>query len=79
MLFLFTVASFARAALLDGAQNSGVVQDERGGVIPGARVTAIHQATQLPTRRVTNETGYYVFSNLLPRSLRHSGAVAGLQ
>jgi hypothetical protein len=66
MVFLFTVVALPAYAQLDRAQISGVVQNQRGGVIPGATVTATNQATQLSNTAVTNETGYYVFPHLVP-------------
>src|SRR3954467_2503085 len=44
----------------------GTVTDATGGVMPGAKVTAIHQATQSRTESVTNADGAFVFPSLQP-------------
>jgi hypothetical protein len=44
----------------------GTVTDATGGVMPGAKVTAIHQATQSRTEAITNADGAFVFPSLQP-------------
>src|SRR5213594_4785836 len=46
------------------AQISGAVQDQSGAVLPGVEVTATQTDTGISRKTVTNETGYYVLSNL---------------
>jgi hypothetical protein len=43
---------------------SGVVSDSSGGVIPGARVTATHEATGVNHQQTTTEAGYYAFPSI---------------
>lgn len=50
----------------DTAQISGFVKDPTGGVLPSASVTIINQVTGLERKVNTNESGYYVVSNLPP-------------
>src|SRR2546428_11586382 len=46
------------------AQISGAVQDQSGAVLPGAEITATQTDTGVRRMTITNETGYYVLSNL---------------
>ena len=46
------------------AQISGAVQDQSGAVLPGAEITATQTGTGISRMTITNETGYYVLSNL---------------
>ena len=59
---------------------SGSVVDESGGVIPGADVTVINEASKSVRRSVTNSDGFFAFAALpathlhrpdLPRRLQH--------
>lgn len=50
------------------AQLSGTVEDPSGGVIPGAQVTLINDATHDTRATTTNSTGLYTFPALLPSS-----------
>jgi Carboxypeptidase regulatory-like domain len=43
---------------------SGTIVDESGGVIPGADVVAINQASQSERRTVTNSDGFFAFAAL---------------
>jgi hypothetical protein len=66
VVLLLTLAALPAYAQFDRGQISGVVKDQQGGVVPGATVTATHLGRKLSTAVVTNDTGYYVFPNLLP-------------
>ncbi|MBE3132210.1 MAG: carboxypeptidase regulatory-like domain-containing protein, partial [Acidobacteria bacterium] len=44
----------------------GTVTDSTGGVLPGAAVVLVNQATNVKSERVTNSSGYYVFVNVRP-------------
>ena len=46
------------------AQVSGAAQDASGAVLPGVQVTATQTETGVARTTVTNETGYYVLTNL---------------
>src|SRR4029450_10007103 len=43
---------------------SGTVVDESGGIIPGADVTAVNEASKAVRRSVTNANGFFSFSAL---------------
>jgi hypothetical protein len=45
---------------------SGAVSDPSGAVIMGAKVTAIATATNAASVAVTNQSGFYVITNLAP-------------
>jgi len=64
-MFLFSACVFAQS---DTAQISGFVKDPTGSVVPNASVTVTNEATGLERKTATNETGYYVVSNLPPGS-----------
>ena len=48
------------------AQLSGVVTDSSGGVVPGAKVILIDDATNIAATTVTDDHGTYVFTGLRP-------------
>ena len=54
---------------------SGTVVDESGGVIPGADVIVVNQASQSERRTVTNSDGFFAFA-ALPREILISVARA---
>ena len=56
---------------------SGSVVDESGGVIPGADVTVINQASKSVRRTVTNTDGFFVFASLPPATYTVQVALAG--
>src|ERR1043165_1667006 len=44
----------------------GTVQDTSGGHIPGATIQIVNRDTNLVLRAVSNATGAYTFTNVLP-------------
>src|SRR5262245_54676459 len=50
----------------DNAQITGFVRDPSGAVISGAKIVVKSQAKSVERTAVTNESGYYVISNLPP-------------
>jgi hypothetical protein len=66
--FLSLVVPGSLLAQSDTAQISGFVKDPTGSVVPNATVTVTNEATGLERKTQTNETGYYVVSNLPPGS-----------
>jgi len=60
------LAAFAPSALAQGVRLEGIVKDASQAVIPGVTVTATNQGTSISTTSLTNETGLYVFVNLVP-------------
>ncbi|HZF39588.1 MAG TPA: TonB-dependent receptor [Blastocatellia bacterium] len=81
----FVLAALLAAGSLAGAANAqalygsivGNVTDPQGAVLHGVSVTITNTGTGLKLEAVTDETGSYVFRNLLPGSynmtLSHSG------
>jgi Carboxypeptidase regulatory-like domain/TonB dependent receptor/TonB-dependent Receptor Plug Domain len=65
ILFLLGVASIANAQV-DTASLTGMIRDANGAVVPGARVVALNQATNLSMEATSGEDGYYTLSNLRP-------------
>ncbi len=62
---------------------SGAVSDSSGAVIVGAKVTATETATNAASVAVTNQTGFYVVTNLAPGNytlrVEQSGFQSSLQ
>ena len=52
------------------ASVTGRVIDASGGVVPGATITVVNQATALETRATCNAEGYYTVSLLPPGGYR---------
>lgn len=48
------------------AQISGLITDTSGAVVPGAQITALNTATKVPYAAVSNGSGFYVLTELLP-------------
>ncbi len=57
------VPSFAQS---DNASISGFVRDPQNAVVPNASVSVRNEATGIDRRTVTNESGYYIISNIQP-------------
>lgn len=56
---------------------SGTVQDPSGGVIPGAQVTVINEATQDSRVTVTNAAGLFAFPSMKPGTYTVKGTAKG--
>jgi len=56
---------------------SGSVVDESGGVIPGADVTAINEASKSVRRSVTNSDGFFSFASLPAATYTVQVSIAG--
>ncbi|MCX6609115.1 MAG: carboxypeptidase regulatory-like domain-containing protein [Acidobacteria bacterium] len=61
------------------ASVTGRVTDASGGVVPGATVTVVNQATALETRAICNAEGYYTVSLLPPGAYRLAVEKAGFK
>src|SRR5204862_2894032 len=57
----------------------GNVSDEAGLPIPGATVTITETSTNISYTAVTNESGFYVFSNLKDGTYRVVGELSGFK
>src|SRR5262245_21403885 len=45
---------------------SGTVRDKSNDVLPGATVVVVNEATQITHTAITDESGFYVITNLPP-------------
>ena len=63
--FLAATPGVAAAQELYGSV-VGTVQDVSGGRIPGATITIVNRDNNLTMTAVSNETGAYTFTNVLP-------------
>jgi hypothetical protein len=74
---------FLAFSTLGGAQTtatlSGSVQDQQGGVIPGASVMLTNQATGEKHEVETNGTGLYAFPSLVPGTYSIKASAKGFQ
>ncbi|HXK61468.1 MAG TPA: carboxypeptidase-like regulatory domain-containing protein, partial [Acidobacteriota bacterium] len=66
----------ARAQVLYGGL-VGTVTDPQGGVLPGVTVTITNVGTGLTLETITDDTGNYVFRNLLPGTFDMTLALEG--
>src|SRR5215831_5770734 len=57
----------------------GTVRDQSQAVVPNASVTLTNIATNISSKTLTNETGFFVFPVLTPGSYRIEVAVPGMQ
>ncbi len=64
-------------AQFDSGQISGFVRDATGSVVPGAVVTATNEGNQEQRTVTTNESGHYVFPNLVVGSYTISAQASG--
>jgi hypothetical protein len=80
--FLVLVAFMAAGNLLYGqgtARILGVVTDSGGGLVPGAQVTLINDATGLRETAPTDEAGRYNFTQLAIGNYRIEVSAAGFK
>ena len=59
-----TVPACAQELLLSNVR--GIVTDAKGGVVVGASVSLANQTTGLTRNAMTDETGSYLFNNIVP-------------
>src|SRR5690606_29656262 len=59
------------------ASLQGTVQDQTGGLIPGASVVVENEATNVRRETTTNETGRYFVTSLPPGSYKLTVAAPG--
>ena len=58
---------------------SGTVEDQSGGVIPGATVTLTNEATKFATVNTSNGAGLYAFPSLTPGTYDIKASAKGFQ
>lgn len=66
---IFVILSLALTPALaqsDTSQLSGTVRDTTGALVPGATVTVKNEDSGFQRQAITNDSGYYVVSNLPP-------------
>jgi Carboxypeptidase regulatory-like domain len=61
LLFLFAGMVVAQTVT---CQLTGTVTDPSGAAVPDAELTAIHLATGVSTRAISNSLGYFTFPRL---------------
>ena len=61
------------------ASISGRVQDPEGGVVPGATVTLVQAATGASRTVITNESGAYQFTGLVPATYEMTVTLDGFR
>src|SRR5215469_14451685 len=62
--FAFLVSAATVLAQTSTSEITGTVRDASGGVVPGAMVTAINEATGINYRVATTEAGLYAFPSV---------------
>lgn len=66
LLFCLALLSAPLQAQSGNGQVSGLVTDSSGAAMAGATVIATNTATNIPYRTVTNRSGVYVLSQMVP-------------
>src|SRR5689334_4966217 len=69
----------ATAAFSQTAQMTGSITDQTGASVPGTTVTATNVATGVARSGVTNASGNYLITALLPGSYRVTTQAAGFK
>jgi type 1 fimbria pilin len=64
LLLLLAAASASAAAQTGTSRITGTVFDPTGAVVPGATVTALHEATGISQTQTTTDAGLYSFASL---------------
>src|SRR5207249_7608600 len=72
---MFNVLAWAQVT----AQISGTVRDQSGAVLPGVEISATQTDTGIVRKVVTNETGFYVLSNLALGPYRLEATLPGFR
>lgn len=70
-------ASFALAQTSNTGTVTGVVKDEKGGVVPGATVTLINLGTNAERTATTSSEGVYEISQLVPGTYKLEVSATG--
>lgn len=74
---------FASVVLVHGQAGrggiNGLVTDQSGAVVPGAKVTILNQATGLSQSTQSNAAGLYTFVSLNPGSYRATASMKGFE
>ena len=73
------VPAFSPVALAQGVRVEGIVKEASQAVIPGVTVTATNEGTNISMTSITNDTGFYVFVNLVPGTYTVSCELQGFR
>jgi hypothetical protein len=79
LILLFLGASSMAVAQTVGGTLRGTVKDASGGVVPGATVTALNEATGAKFETVTSSAGLYSFPNVLAGSYTVTAELQGFK
>ena len=79
VLTLAVIFTFAAVNAQTTGTVSGVVQDETGGVIPGAEVTAVNTGTSATRTVISDDAGRYRIPQLAPGSYELRAELSGFQ
>ena len=76
---VFVLTGFASTAFAQGGRGSisGLVTDQSGAIIPGAKVVVENQGTGLKNSTVSTDAGLYSFVSLAPGVYRVTATAAG--
>jgi hypothetical protein len=77
LLALFLPASTVLAQTSNTGTVTGVVKDEKGGVVPGAAVTIVNLGTNAERSATTSSEGVYEISQLVPGTYKLQVTAAG--
>ena len=66
LLAVLSLGCMPALAQSSNAQISGLITDPSGAVVPGAEITAVNSATNVPYTAVSNGSGIYLLQELLP-------------
>jgi hypothetical protein len=58
---------------------SGTVRDQTGAVVPATNVTLTNTATNVTSKTITNQVGFYIFPGVVPGPYRLAAEAAGMQ
>ncbi len=79
---IFTLIVFlalSAAAQTTTSRIEGVVQDSSGGVIPGAKITALNTKTGVSTETTTSTAGLFIFAVLQPGTYNVTAEASGFK
>ena len=78
LLVVLAIPTHAGAQAANGTL-LGNVRDESGAAVPGATITATEVQTNIARTAVSNNTGYYIFTNLPPGVYRVESELQGFK
>ena len=79
LLLCLTLPSSLLIAQTATGQANGTVTDQSGAIVPGAAVTLRNQATGIENRALSNNSGFFIFTNVQPGSYVLKAEKAGFK